>query len=476
MDGVSVDRLARMLGAWQTEDEPPGNALREALAELIDGAHLPAGQKMPGQRELAGVLGIARGTIARVYTALEDSGHLRAVRGSGTFVRHSRLAAESGQGRLTSFDDGAPGVVLDLSSGALPGTEAVARVLPEVGRLLHEHHLAETGYHPAGLPELRETVAAGFSARGLPTHSDEVLITAGSQQAVWLLATALTGPGDLVLVEDPTYRGALEAFARSGARLRGIPVSMAGADPNLLAHEAPRADLIYLQPSLHNPTGVHTGAVRRREIADVLSRSDALVIDDQSNADLSWTRSEVLPGFERLVDPARLLLVGTLSKLFWGGVRVGWIRGPRPMISRLTELRRSQDLSGSVLDQLAATLLLPQAPVHQKVRRSFLAEHSEAATAALEDILPTWHAWLPAGGSGLWIDTGTNAVALAQRALPLGVRLTAGPAFSPHEGHREFLRLPVWQPSGQFAEAMHVLAQLSSSDGDLPHHHVGERG
>src|SRR5690625_1262126 len=76
-------------------------------------------------------------------------------------------------------------------------------------------------------------------------------------------------------------------------------------------------------------------------------------------------------------------------------------------------------------------------------------------------ILPTWRSWLPAGGSGLWIDTGTDAVALAQRALPLGIRLTAGPAFSPHDGHREFLRLPVWQPSGQFAKAMAVLAELS---------------
>src|SRR5690625_53794 len=94
-----------MLGAWQTADEPAGNALRDSLAELIDGAHLPAGQKMPGQRDLAGVLGLARGTIARVYTALEDGGRLRAVRGSGTYVRHPRLAAESGQGRLASFDD-----------------------------------------------------------------------------------------------------------------------------------------------------------------------------------------------------------------------------------------------------------------------------------------------------------------------------------------------------------------------------------
>lgn len=466
MERIAPEHLLRLLGAWQTGDMPPARALTVALTELIDGAHLPAGQRMPAERELAAGLGVARGTIARAYAALAASGHLARRPGSGTYVRHPRSGAGLGEGRLTSFDGGTPGLVADLSSGALPGPEMIARAMPEVGRLLHEHHLGSSGYHPAGLPELRAAIARMLDGQGLPTTPDDVLITAGSQQGLWLLATALTEPGDLVAVEDPTYRGALEAFANAGARLRGVPMSPTGIDTGLLTRAAAEARLVYLQPALHNPTGIHTAVAHRRRIAEAVSGGDgtsgspALVVDDQSGADLSWTRSGRLGGLERLVTPERLLIVGTESKLFWGGIRVGWIRAPRPIITRLTDLRRSLDLSGSVLDQLTAVLLLPQAEVQQRVRRAELATRYDRMAEVLGTITPGWTWWLPAGGSGLWVDTGTDAVALAQQALARGVRLTAGPAFSPHEAHRQFLRLPVWQDADHFAEALTVVAGL----------------
>lgn len=460
MARIPAERLVRLLGDWQDGTRASARALQAALAEVIDGAHLPAGQQMPGQRELAGALGVARGTVARTYAGLVESGHLSARHGSGTVVRLPRHVTGLGEGRLTSFDDGGARPVHDLSSGALPGSQLLAGVLPEVGRLLGEHHLDEAGYHPAGLRELRTAVATMTTEQGLATGPEEVMITAGSQQAVWLLATALTGPGSLVVTEDPTYRGALEAFAGTGARVQGVPVSATGVDVDLLARAAARADVVYLQPSLHNPTGVHTSLARRRQIADALAGTSALVVDDQSSADLSWTRSDRLPGLEHLVDPDRLLVVGTLSKVFWGGIRVGWIRGPRTLIGRITDLRRSLDLAGSVLDQLAAVLLLPQIGAQRATRGRFLADRFTEVSGVLTATLPAWQWWLPAGGSGLWVDTGSDAVALAQAALGAGVRLTAGPAFSPHEGHRQFLRLPVWHPVDELGEALATVAEL----------------
>lgn len=456
---IPAERLVRLLGDWQDGRRASARALQLALAEVIEGAHLPAGQQMPGQRDLAEALSIARGTVARTYAALVETGHLSARHGSGTVVRHPRQVTGQGEGRLTSFDDGGARPVLDLSSGALPGSQLLAGVLPEVGRLLGEHHLDEAGYHPAGLRELRTAVAMMTTEQGLPTGPEEVMITAGSQQAVWLLATALTGPGSLVVTEDPTYRGALEAFAGTGARLQGVPLSPAGVDTDLLGRAARRADLVYLQPSLHNPTGVHSSSARRQQIAEALA-GPALVVDDQSSADLSWTRSDRLPGLERVVDPDRLLVVGTLSKVFWGGIRVGWIRGPRALVARLTDLRRSLDLAGSVLDQLAAVLLLPQIGAQRAARGHFLADRFSEVSRVLTETLPEWRWWLPAGGSGLWVDTGTDAVALAQAALGAGVRLTTGPAFSPHDGHRQFLRLPVWHPVEELAEALETVAAL----------------
>nr|WP_168720658.1 PLP-dependent aminotransferase family protein [Streptomyces sp. SAT1]ANO42483.1 hypothetical protein A8713_035080 [Streptomyces sp. SAT1] len=455
-----AERVARLLGAWRT-GAPAAAALRDALAELIDGGHLPSGRRMPGQRDLAGALGVARGTVARVYADLTADGRLAARHGSGTYVRGARGGGRPGEGRLASFDDGRP--VTDLSSGALPGSELVAEVMPEVGRLLRRH-LPDSGYHPAGLPELRQALAADFTGRGLPTGPDEIVITAGSQQAVWLIATALTGPGTRTLVEDPSYRGALEAFAGAGGRVQGVRFTPAGTDLGLLdgaAAAAGGAGLLYAQTALHNPTGVHTPAPHRRELAAIAARHGLLVVDDQSQADLAWHRSEPLPGLDRLADPARLLTVGTLSKLFWGGIRVGWVRGPREIVGRLVEVRRAVDLGSPVADQLAALLLLPRAAAQRAERRAFLLRQYADTEQVLRDVLPGWRWWPPAGGSGLWIDTGEDAVALSGRALEHGLRLTPGPAFSPHHSHRGHVRLPVWHPHSTLLDVARTLATLT---------------
>jgi DNA-binding transcriptional MocR family regulator len=454
-------RLVRLLGDWAPRGTGTSHALANALAELIDGARLPAGHRMPGQRTLAASLGIARGTVSRAFADLADSGHLVARPGSGTIVRHPRAPGRAAEGRLTSFDDDTSHV-LDLSSGALPGSAAVASVLADVAAALRERHADDMGYHPAGLQPLREHLARMTTAQGLPTSPEEILVTAGSQQAVWLLASALTGPGSTVVVEDPAYRGALEALADHGALLRGVPMRPGGIDVGLLASAAASADLVYLQPALHNPTGVHTSAAARARIAEALAGTDALVVDDQSGADLSWTRSSRLRGMEGLIDPDRLLVVGTLSKLVWGGIRVGWVRGPRALIGSLTDLRRGLDLSGSVLDQLAALALVPGIDAQRDERRRVLTERFEALTARLGRAVPGWSWWLPAGGSGVWVDTGEDAVALGLRARARGIRLTAGPAFSPHDGHGTFLRLPVWLTDDQLDRAVRFLAETSS--------------
>src|SRR5699024_5403679 len=148
-------------------------------------------------------------------------------------------------------------------------------------------------------------------------------------------------------------------------------------------------DLVYLQPSLHNPPGVHSSSAHRQQVAETLA-GPALVVVDQSSADLSWTRADLRPGLERVVDPDRLLVVGTLSKVFWGGIRVGWTRGPRALVARLTDLRRSLDLAGSVLDQLAAVLLLPQIAAQRAARARFRADRFSEVSRVLTETLPSW--------------------------------------------------------------------------------------
>ena len=211
---IDPAKVARFLGAWRSQTLPDYRALAHGLTSLIDGSLLPAAHVLPSQRRLAAALGVARGTVVRAYGILHESGRLEPRRGSGNYVARPRAVGSDIDGRLLSFADRSPAV--DLSSGALPGDELVAEAIGAVGPMLSGDRLASPGYSPSGLPELRSLIAERHTDAGLATSPEQILVTAGAQQAVWLIANALAGPGTLTLLEDPTYRGALEAFAGAG--------------------------------------------------------------------------------------------------------------------------------------------------------------------------------------------------------------------------------------------------------------------
>ncbi|MEV7972906.1 PLP-dependent aminotransferase family protein [Cellulomonas sp. NPDC089187] len=451
---IDPAELVRLLGHWQDPDAGQAEPLRAGLADLIRDGALPAGARMPAQRAVASALGIARGTVDRVYQALAAEGLVTAQQGSGTYVqRPARRHQPHDGGRLSSFT-AAPEPV-DLSSGALPAAPGVTEVFAEVAELLARGHAHRDGYFPAGLPELRTTLAESLTADGVPTTPEQLLITAGSQQAVWLVGQTVLGAGDTVVTEDPTYRGALGVFSATGARIRAVPTGAGGVDLGLLGSalvQGPR--LLYLQTALHNPTGVHTGRQRRTAIGQLLAGTDTLVLDDQSCADLPRTRSGRLGGMDGRVDPTRLITVGTTSKLFWGGLRIGWIRADPSWIRRLTATRSAVDLGSAVADQLAVSLLLPRTAELRADRRDLLEQQYRLTAQVLAAEAPDWSWSPPDGGSGLWVETGQDAVLLASRAQSVGVRLAPGPAFSAYEGHRTRLRLPLWHEPGLLAGAL----------------------
>jgi DNA-binding transcriptional MocR family regulator len=451
---IDPAELARLLGHWQGPGAAQAAPLRAGLADLVQDGALPAGARLPAQRALAAALGIARGTVDRVYRELAAEGLVTAQQGSGTYVQRPALRRRTRDtGRLSSFT--ASPEPIDLSSGALPAAPGVAEVFARVAELLADGHAHRDGYFPAGLPELRAALARRLTADGVPTAPDQLMVTAGSQQAVWLVGQTLIGAGDTVVTEDPTYRGALGVFGAAGARIRAVPTGAHGIDTDLLGRAlAQRPRLLYLQTSLHNPTGVHTGRARRSEIGRLVDRGDTLVLDDQSCADLPRTRSGRLGGLDGRVDPERLITVGTTSKLFWGGLRIGWIRADPAMIRRLTATRSAVDLGSAVADQLAVSLLLPRTAELRAERRDLLDTQYRQTVEVLAAEAPDWSWSAPDGGSGLWVETGQDTVRLASRSQAAGVRLAPGPGFSAYEGHRSRLRLPLWHEPGILAEAL----------------------
>jgi len=448
---VAAATLSRLLDGWTTtHDDTLYLRLAEAMTDLIRSNTLPDGTILPSQRSLAEALGIARGTVTRVYETLAAKDLIEARQGTGSRIRsRGVINAVAGDARLITYA-GHEGAEIDLTSGALPGLPTVADAFRALDHAELLAEVATDGYHPKGLQRLREAVAARYTRDGLATEPAQILITSGAQHAVWLIAHGLVSRGDEVAVEEPTYRGALEAFRHAGAQLVSIPVREDGLDLDHLRrrfeHRPPR--LLYCQPGVHNPTGIALSPSRHRQLADLAARFGVTVVDDTSFAELALAPDEALPPLPGA------LLVGTASKLFWGGLRVGWVRATPELVDRLVSLRRAADLATPVADQLVTASLLTRADEARAARATDLRARLAETEEVLTDRCPKWSWQRPAGGTGLWIDTGANAVTLVEHARRNGVRLVAGPAFSAFNGFAQHVRLPYWHPATTLAEAL----------------------
>lgn len=461
--GTRMDsaELCRLLGVWSDADDRLPDALACTIADLVDHGFVPPGITLPPQRELAAALGVSRGTVASALLRLETEGYTVSARGSGTRVRSGRVGgSKQAGGRLFSFTD-TPCYVIDLSTGALPTSKVARQVLAD-GLDEIADYLDTDGYFPAGLPILRQTIAEHLTRDGICTRPSEILVTSGAQQATDLAIRGLLAAGDLVLAEDPSYRGGLSALRAHGVRLEGVPLRTGGIDAALVRRALSRRPAaLYCQTSVHNPTGQSTRRDARIDLAQAANRGGLTIIEDCCSYDLTLhgPPAKTLAG---LMDPALHVSCWTISKLFWGGLRVGWIRADESLVRRLVELRKVGDLATSIVDQLYAVRLLRHARPARQERQAMLSEHLVSAEAAVRQYFPSWEWSSPAGGSGLWVDTGTDAVTLVEQAKRVGVWLAAGPAFSPHDGQRTMLRLPVWHDPALLDRGLAVVRQASS--------------
>ena len=336
------------------------------------------------------------------------------VRAPGSRVRFGREhAARVGQDVL-SFTD-TPADVIDLASGALPASAVTREVLASPIDSELSAYFDTDGYFPAGLPMLRRAIADHLCADGVPTRPCEVLVTTGGQQSLGLAIRLATQPGDLALVEEPTYRGALEALQAGGARVKVCRWCTGASTPTWSARRQRRPAVLYCQTSIHNPTGRSMRSADRRVLAEVINRAGLTTIEDCSSYEVTLTGSPA-HSLAGLVDPELLITVGTLSKLFWGGLRVGWLRTTEARIKSLLEMRKSLDLASAVPSQLWGAQLLARAQEARQQRRDMLVRQLGEAEPLIAHYFPDW-TWEPIqGGLGLWIDTHADALVLTEVA------------------------------------------------------------
>ncbi|GAA2329288.1 PLP-dependent aminotransferase family protein [Saccharopolyspora halophila] len=448
-------KLDELLGEWHG-GRPSSQLLAESVRQLVLDGRLPPGTRLPAERELAGTLGVSRTLVARTLDRLREAGFAASRRGAGSWVKlpdSQRRAGVSGGWFPTSDPE-----VLNLAQ-ATPAAPPELSAAADRARLRLTEHLGDHGYQPHGLPVLRARIAERFTARGLPTGPEQILVTNGAQHAFALVLRMLVAPGERVLMEHPTYPNAIEAVRGLGATPVAVPMVDDGWDLDLLAanlrQTAPR--LAYLIPDFHNPTGVLLDGDGRAKLATALARTCTNAVIDETMVDLGLTDDPPPPPMAALTE--RAITIGSASKSFWGGLRVGWIRAGAEFVQRAVLSRAAVDLGTPVFEQLLLTELLDDADAVLRRRRDELLERREVLIEALREHLPEWRFRVPDGGLALWCDIGSQVSSRSSVvAEQSGVRLAPGARFSVNGSLERWIRIPYTLPGDRLREAIRRLA------------------
>ncbi|MBV8933064.1 MAG: PLP-dependent aminotransferase family protein [Kutzneria sp.] len=459
--------MTRQLGEWRRRGPRKASSdLAEAVRMLVLDGRLAAGTGLPAERELARALNASRTMIAAALEQLRQAGFVASRRGSGSWI------TLPGKGMSTPVELEARSRMLDLAHAALPAPrELVAAV--DAARAQLPAYLSDHGYHQRGLAVLRQRVARHYERRGLPTAQDQIVITSGAQHAFALVLMLLAGPGDRVVVEQPTYPNTLNAIR--AARALPVPVAMTDEGWDLdaldaaLRQSAPR--LAFLQPDFQNPTGLRMDAGDRRRLVTVLRKNRVPAVIDETTVelDLEGDPLDGPPPTASYGDDA-VISIGSASKAYWGGLRLGWIRSPLELVHRLVSARSAIDLGTPVFEQpVLAELLADPEPLLRR-RRLEVVERRDALAAAIGEHCPGWTFRNPAGGLCLWcrLDAPVST-RIAVVAEHFGVRVAPGSSFAVYGGLERWLRLPYTQPVEALRDAAQRLSSALSAIGDAEH-------
>jgi DNA-binding transcriptional MocR family regulator len=451
---LGAGRVATLVGEF---DRSPAYAgLADALILLIGDGRISVDTRLPSERELTEALSVSRTTVTRAYAALRDAGYAEARRGAGTFTRVPGGRSRAHDRALLPRPG--DGDAIDLNCAAPSAPPGIARAYADAAADLPAY-LGGHGYFPAGLPSLQAAIAASYDDRGLPTSPDQIMVTPGALTAASIVAQAFSGPGDRVLVETPTYPNATDALRHAGARLVPSPVDPDGWDLDAVAatlrQTSPR--LAYLIPDFQNPTG-HLMTDEQREVyAAHLRRAHTVAVVDEAHQALALEGQQMPMPFAAYAPDT--ITIGSASKSFWGGLRLGWIRAPRGQMERLTQARVSMDLGAPVLEQLVLARLLGDADAILAANRARLLEQRDALVGAVAAQLPDWTFHRPTGGLALWCQLpGAFGTALATEAERRGVIIAPGPVFAAEGGLDRFVRIPWTRPADELVEAVRRLA------------------
>ena len=462
--------LVALLDGWAASGHGAlPRRLAHRLRHLIDAGVVPGGWRLPPERALAQRLAVSRTTVTQALDELRGEGLLRSRQGSGTYIAGTMGSRRFGT-RVAEHLVSGPGI--DLAKGDAPDLSHLPPVAIEMWQL--NATCGGAAVNTAGLPEMRRAIAdlnahGGITGRPRRTDPEQIHVTAGSHHANHLLISTLAGQGSTVAVAEFSYPGIFDIFDSCDVRPVAVRMDRTGIDPvsldAVLTRDRPA--LLYYQAGPQIPTGQVSPATRIRDLAKVLDGHRATVVEDTTVAAVSF--DGVAP---MLADHCRLATVvstGSLSKICFSGLRLGWIRGPAAIVAETIYRHLGADLGPSVPSQLLALQLLPHLEAIASTRRTRLMASVDAALEQLGECVPAAAIIRPDGGSVLWAQFPVaDTAGLVDAARRHGVRVAPGSIHAVGKHVGPYVRIDVDRPHDVVREGITRLAHAWNELASLP--------
>src|SRR6266496_1425635 len=452
----------------------------QGLREAIISGELAEGTRLPTERALAHDLGVNRTTVMNAYHELASEGLIEGHVGRGTLVKRSYFSRDDDE-----FEQDVPSWLLGLAAGedAILGPDA--RVLSEISELGERKEIislaagtpaadllpaellqsivadgllnarqSALGYCPVeGLQSLRRGIAARMRRRGVAVDTQNILILSGSTQGIGLVSRFLLNPGDEVVVEVPTYLGAIQTFRALGARVIGVPTDNEGLRvallESILTRRRPR--LIYTLPTFQNPTGVVMSPDRRRRLLLLARRYQTPILEDDPYGAVYFDEGKRPQPLKSLDTYQQVLYLSTFSKILAPGLRVAWLAATAPIIERLFPHKQIFDLNTTALGQWAVSEILQRNLVddHLAMLRQRYQHKRDVMLQAIQTHWPEGvRVNTPGGGFHLWcrLPGGMRARTLLREATKEHVAFVIGEPFHVDGGGQQQFRLSFAYP------------------------------
>lgn len=422
------------------------------IADKIQKRILPAGTKLPPERELADLFAVSRTTAINAYRKLEQQGLVWTKVGSGTYVAQAHNVESLPGVPWTQLFTAYPqnplaSILMDIVSTPAPGTISLAAGMPDPGLYpletftkLFDHNIGTTapadfGHIPIeGYSPLRRAIAAMLSEKGITASMENILTLSGSQQGLYLLSKVLLEPGDYVVMEAPTFIGAIQVFQAAGARVLTLPcaekLSLELLEDFLIRY---RPKLLYIIPTYHNPTGRVLPEGERKDLIKLAKRHRLVIVEDDPYSDLSY--GEQPPQSLKALDSyGGVVYLGTFSKILFPGLRTGYLAGPPVLINRLALEKQLIDLHTNNIAQWLVAMFLNEGKLAHHlttVRKEYKKRRDTMAKALRRLCANDIEFTVPEGGFYLWCklkQAGTSQQ-LLQEAAKNGISFVPGEAF-----------------------------------------------